>query len=404
MGKRAYGTGSLYEKDGDWYGRWRDATGRHARKLGRAKTGGSRDGMSQKQAEAALRKVLLEADSITHAAERLTVRELGTIHLATLENHGRKPSHIRASRYQLENHVYPLLGDENVSTVDSTDVRRIIDRMLTQGKSPKTVRNVAGTLHSLLRLAVERDLLPRNPVESVRLPRVLPSTEIRFLTRDEIERVLQAAPDTTAPKAERDQWPAVRLLILTAALTGMRMGELRGLRWQDLDYGAMKIRVRHAYLRGKLSPPKSRRSTRAIPLASRLLTELEQHHRTTVWNQDADYVLANPNTGRPMDDTRLMGYFKAALKRADVRPVRIHDLRHTFGTTIAASGQVALRTLQEWMGHESITTTEIYADYMPGANEAALLDKALGGQPGGQYRPPGTLTSTGIRREQGDPT
>lgn len=389
MGKRAYGTGSLYLKDGDWYGRWRDAAGRHARKLGRAKTGGSRDGLSQKQAEARFREILLEADVVARAGEHLTVRELGIAHLAALEKHGRKPSHIRSTRYQLENHVYPLLGDLDVSTLDSSDVRRVIDRMAV-GKSPKTIRNVAGTLHALLRLAVERDLLARNPVEGVRLPRVRHSTELHFLTPAELERVLLAAPhvdDEEVTQAERDQWPATRLLILTAAATGMRLGELRGLRWQDLDFGAMKVRVQHSYLRGKLSPPKSQRSVRAIPLASRLVAELEEHHRSTAWNQDGHYVLAHPNTGRPMDDSRLLLHFKAALKRANVRPVRLHDLRHTFATTIAASGRVPLRTLQEWMGHESITTTQIYAAYMPGEDEAALLDSALGGQFGGQSRP-----------------
>lgn len=381
MGKRSYGTGSLYEKNGDWYGRWRDAAGRHAKKLGRVKTGGSRDGLSQRQAEAEFRRVLLEADAMARAAERLTVREIAVAHLANLERNGRKPSHIRASRYQLENHVHPVLGDLDVSTLDASDVRRVMDRMVANGKSPKTIRNVAGTLHSVLRLAVERDLLARNPVEGIRLPRVERSTELRFLTPDELERVLDAPPvaGDGSTQAERDQWPATRLLILTGAATGMRIGELRGLRWQDLDFGAMKVRVRHAYLRGHLTTPKTNRSVRAIPLASRLVTELDAHHRSTAWNLDGDYVLAHPNTGRPMDDTRLMVHFKAALRRANVRPVRIHDLRHTFATTIAASGRVPLRTLQEWLGHESITTTQIYAAYMPGEDEAALLDAALGG-------------------------
>lgn len=75
------------------------------------------------------------------------------------------------------------------------------------------------------------------------------------------------------------------------------MGELRGLRWSDLDYGAMKVRVRRAYVRGEFREPKSRRSVRAIPLARRLLSELEQHHRQTVWNNDEDLVLAHPHTG-----------------------------------------------------------------------------------------------------------
>jgi integrase len=143
---------------------------------------------------------------------------------------------------------------------------------------------------------------------------------------------------------------------------------------------AMKVRVRQSYVRGEYGSPKSRRSVRAIPLASRLVAELEEHHKHTVWNQDQDLVLAHPHTGRPLDRVRLLLHFKAALQRADVRPVRLHDLRHTFATTVAASGAVSLRTLQEWMGHRDLKTTQIYADYMPGEREAQLIDAAFGGQ------------------------
>jgi integrase len=203
---------------------------------------------------------------------------------------------------------------------------------------------------------------------------------------DELERVLEAGPPPDAPQAERDWWPVVRLLVLTAAMTGMRLGELRALRWQDLDMAAMKVRVRQSYVLGQYGTPKSRRSARAIPLASRLVAELDEHHRATVWNGDGDLVLAHPHTGRPLDRVRLLGHFKAALQRANVRPVRLHDLRHTFATTIAASGEVSLRTLQEWMGHLDARTTQIYADYMPGQREAELIDNAFSADPNTRLR------------------
>jgi len=157
----------------------------------------------------------------------------------------------------------------------------------------------------------------------------------------------------------------------------MRLGELRALRWQDLDFGAMKIRVRYSFVRGEMGTPKSRRSVRTVPLSAQLVDELDAHHKRTVWNQDVDLVLAHPHTGRPLDRVRLLQHFKAALQRAEVRPVRIHDLRHTFATTMAASG-VPMRTLQEWMGHVDYRTTQIYADYAPAANEAAMVDAAFG--------------------------
>ena len=157
-------------------------------------------------------------------------------------------------------------------------------------------------------------------------------------------------------------------------MTGMRLGELRGLRWRDLGG---KIRVRDNFVRGIFDDPKSEDSSRGIPVAARVMAELDEHHRRTPWNQDDDLVLAHPHTGKPLDKVRLGQHYKAALRRADVGPVRIHDLRHTFATTVAASGQVSLRTLQEWMGHEDIRTTQIYAHYMPGEREAQLIDDAF---------------------------
>lgn len=374
MAKRAYGTGSLRVKHGAWYGSWRTADGkRTTRKIGPLRKG--RDGLSKTQAEGVLREMILIDASRPQAANHApTVTQLGRMLLARLEREGRKPSHIETVRYHLSTHIDPLLGDLPGSQVLESDVQRLVDRMIRAGRAPKTIRNVIGTLHSLLAQVVKD-----NPAAVAKLPPARPANEIRFLTQAELVRVLDVAPPDDAPRAERDWWPVLRLLVLTAAMTGMRLGELRALRWQDLDMAAMKVRVRYAYVRGHMGAPKSRRSVRAIPLASRLVSELEQHHRSTVWNQDSDLVLAHPHTGRPLDRVRLLSYFKQALVRAEVRPVRIHDLRHTFATTVAASGEVSPRTLQEWMGHLDPRTTQIYADYMPGAREQQMVDVAFVG-------------------------
>jgi integrase len=372
VAKRAYGTGSIRVKHGAWYGSWRTPDGkRTTRKLGAVRKG--RDGLSKTQAEAALREMILaEAQRPAARDDDLTVAQLGRTLIARLEADGRKPSHVESVRYHLSAHIDPLLGDMPAGQVLESDVRRLVDRMLRAGKATKTIRNVAGTLHAVL-----GQVLKDNPCDMAKLPAAKAEPAIRFITQDELDRVLDAPPPAEAAKAERDWWPVVRLLVLAAAMTGMRLGELRALRWADLDMAAMKVRVRYSYVRGQMGTPKSRRSVRAIPLASRLVTELDAHHRATVWNQDHDLVLAHPHTGRPLDRVRLLTHFKAALERANVRPVRIHDLRHTFATTIAASGQVSMRTLQEWLGHLDARTTQIYADYMPGAREQELLDAAF---------------------------
>jgi integrase len=84
-------------------------------------------------------------------------------------------------------------------------------------------------------------------------------------------------------------------------------------------------------------------------------------------------VFAHPHTGKPIDRSRLLKRFKAALKRAEIRPVRFHDLRHTFGTRMAAQ-DVPMRTLQEMMGDRDFKTTLIYTDYGPSAREAEWVE------------------------------
>ena len=92
--------------------------------------------------------------------------------------------------------------------------------------------------------------------------------------------------------------------------------------------------------------------------------------------QDSDLVFAHPETGRPLDGSKLLKRFKKACEHAAVRPVRFHDLRHTFGTRVAAAG-VPLKTLQEWFGHRDSKTTDIYADYQPSLQEAEWVERAF---------------------------
>lgn len=388
--KRAYGTGRMFEKHGAWYGSWRTSDGRRTtRKLGPVRRG--REGLTKTEAEGKLREMILAEDVAAAAGPRSapTVKEMGVALVARLRRDNKKLSHIESAESHLRAHINPLLGELPVTEVLDDDVQKLVNRMLRDGLSAKTVRNNVGTLHSVMERAVKDRHIERNPVDMGELPRVRKPRGLTFLTLEELERVITTPlPDDDeeiaehfpvgakygGPQAVRDWWPVVRLLILVAAMSGMRLGELRGLRWRDLG---SKIRVRDNFVRGIFDDPKSEESSRGIPLAARLLSELDTHHKQTLWNQDGDLVLAHPHTGRPLDKARLGQHYKAALKRADVRPVRIHDLRHTFATTVAASGNVSLRTLQEWMGHEDIRTTQIYAHYMPGEREAQLIDEAF---------------------------
>ena len=97
---------------------------------------------------------------------------------------------------------------------------------------------------------------------------------------------------------------------------------------------------------------------------------------TAVWD-DEHLVFAHPQTGNPLDGGTVTKRFQAACRDAGVRPIRFHDLRHTFATQLAASGKVSLRTLQEFLGHADAKTTQIYADYAPSTHEVEMVNAAF---------------------------
>jgi integrase len=161
-------------------------------------------------------------------------------------------------------------------------------------------------------------------------------------------------------------------------MAGLRQGELIALRWQDVDWVAGVIRVRRSFTRGQFGTPKSRRASRAVPMADRLAGELERHFQHSHYQADDDLVFAHPETGGPYDPSKMRKRFKDAVKAAGLRPVRIHDLRHSYGTAMAAAG-APLRALQEWMGHKDYKTTAVYADFAPDPSQGAKWAEAAFG-------------------------
>jgi integrase len=111
-------------------------------------------------------------------------------------------------------------------------------------------------------------------------------------------------------------------------------------------------------------------------MADRLAGELDSWSRRTLDTGDRDLVFAHPQTGRPLDRSKVSKRFKAACRQAGVPPIRFHDLRHTFATRLAATGQ-PLRALQEFLGHADAKTTQIYAHYAPSAHEVQMVNEAF---------------------------
>jgi integrase len=376
--RRPRGTGTLLvRKDSagreTWYGKWRIGPSQVKRRIGPKRIPSTSDGLTRTQAEAELRKMIGSTQIAEARRERMTVAEAGELLVASATARGLKRSTVMSYETICRVHLAPFFRSRPLDRIKRRDVEGLAAHMIRRGKSPATTRGAMSLLHSIFEHARRQEWVVANPVSLADKPRSREvDPDIRFLETEEVEALLRAVPDDYLGRVERPMYMA-------AAMTGMRQGELLALRWRDVDWQAQRVRIRRNFVRGEFGTPKSKRSSRSVPLADRLAGELDCLFRATNWSEEDDLVFAHPHTGKPIDRSKLLKRFKSALQRGGVRDVRFHDLRHTFGTRLAAHG-VPMRTLQEMMGHRDFKTTLIYADYAPSAHEAEWIEAAFSSQ------------------------
>jgi len=204
----------------------------------------------------------------------LTVEIAGARHLEHKRSLGLKRSTLMDYESALRIHLAPFFGDASLDDIDVSMVESFVYAKQREGKAPKSILNYLGLLHAIFGHGLKRDWCKHNPVSLVEKPRVPRHADIRFLTLDELESILEATPPTAIGRNDR-------LVFLAAVMTGMRRGEVVALRWQDVDWNSRVIRVRQNFTRGEFGTPKSRRSSRAVPLADRLAEELSEHYTRT---------------------------------------------------------------------------------------------------------------------------
>jgi len=394
MTRRSYGTGSLYIRADaagreSWYAHWRHDGKQVKRRLGTVRAAGTRgdaQSLTRPQAETSLRaaQAAHAADAERKAALRPDVPgrpfdELADRYLEHLTMKGRKASTIGDVRGHLRHWLRPHFAGRVVESITRDDIKALVVVMIAGKRpsglerdkppSPKTIRNVVGNLSAMLRYAEREGWRQGNPADGVDLPEQRSSDEIRWLEPEEVRVLAEHAIDS--PYQHLD-----RVLYVVAAMTGLRQGELVELRWRDLDWTAGAIRVRRSFTRKALGTPKSRRSSRSVPMADDVAAALEQLSRLVDDGPD-DLVFPHPMTGGHLASPQMLRRMRKALGAAGLEEShRFHDLRHTFGTQMAAQG-VPMRVLQEWMGHRDIATTQRYADYAPRHDERALVQAAF---------------------------
>jgi integrase len=374
--RRAHGTGSLETRTDKYgreiyYGRFYVAGRQVKRKLGVKRRAGESTGLTKTGAERALQKLIDAEVRVVPMGERIDVLTAGERYLVHLDQvMHRRPTTLQDYTIMLHKHLAPFFSGRSLQRIDTQLVADYLIAKQREGLKSKTVGKQLTFLHGIFRHAMKKGWATANPVAAVDRPREPESDpDIRFLTHEELEALLRAVGD---PEFAVVDYP----LLLVAATCGLRQGELVALRWRDVDWTAGVIRVRRNFTRGHWGAPKSRRSSRAVPMIARTAGALDRLFKSSRFQEDDDLVFAHPELGSVLDASKLRKRFKRTLASAGVRPVRFHDLRHTFGTQAAASG-VPLRTLQEWMGHRDYKTTLIYADYAPRAEERQMMERAF---------------------------
>jgi integrase len=276
-----------------------------------------------------------------------------------------KESSAESCRSRSRLHIVPFFGQMRLDEITLPHVREFMKALLAKELSPKTVLNAMVVLKEMFKHAVQWGYLDANPAQYAERPRA-EDQEMQILTPPEIRRLLDAAAEP------------VRTLLLCAVLTGMRRGELLGLRWEDIDLEGHRIFVRRALWRGKFVTPKSRRSRRTIDLAPTLLAALAKLPSRF----QGGLVFCSPN-GEPINpDTLAQRDWARALRRAGLRRIRFHDLRHTYASLLIVQGAHP-KYIQVQLGHASIQTTlDRYGHLMPDAHaaEARKLDRLVFGE------------------------
>ena len=325
--KRANGEGSIRKrKDGRWEGRYTAGHTPEGKAIYRNVLGKTQAEVVEK-----LRKAIEETKGLDVAkAGQYTMGQWMRVWYENYATIKVRPSSHATYRGIIKNHIDPAIGNIPLTKLTTLDLQKFYRDLLTGGRverkesekkpkglGPKTVRNIHQIISSALQLAIHQKLIAHNPAEGCALPRV-ERNEMKTLTADQLTAFLQEAKRT-----------GVFEMYYLELATGLRRGELLGLKWTDVDFGQGTLTVRRQISRinGQVveAPLKTKNAYRVIPLGEQALAVLQEQKAKTV----SEYVFPSPSGG-PISPDSVRNMLRRVLKRAGLPYVRFHDLRHPY--------------------------------------------------------------------------
>jgi integrase len=354
-----------------WIGRYRIAGKDSAKVLGKAWTKRSRPPagyLTRSAAEDALRGFLGTEGARLVAAGGITFGRAADIYVASLgakiTSGSFRASTLRTYRNIIEAELRPRWGERPIGTITREEIDKYRATLVSRNLAATTINQTRAIVRGIFAAA---NLADDPSIAFTRAKtRRATSGAISFYRPDEVQQLADRASD--------DQDSA---LYLTAAFTGLRASELRALRWRSVDFGDSLLHVERGFTdEGGEDLPKSYR-VRSVPLMPQVARALAELRKREHFTADDDLVFANV-VGDVLDYDVMYRRYKATQERAGVRPLRFHDLRHSFGTMAVRAFPIT--DVQTWMGHADIATTRKYVHYSPQPEAAARLGALVGEQ------------------------
>ena len=357
---------NVRERNGAWWIFINHHGQRRARRIG-AGTSGKK--AAQQVAQQIQARLALGQTAFDSQSAGITLDAYAETFLQRIE-HIRKPSTHESYQQTLTREIKPILGKLDLRAITREKVKALAMAGLKQGQSPKTVQNIIRCLSSLFSHAVEDNLVAVNPAlkPGKFLPKISKRRKIDPLTREEVAVLIETA---------KRRLPRYYPLFLCAARTGLRMGELLALQWQDVDWQGRFIEVRRNFTHWQLTTPKSGESRRVD-----MSRELGHTLKDVLLERQVDagatgtkiplWVFPSETGGLLHPHNLRDRVFYGLLKKAGLRQVRFHDLRHTFASLLLQQGESPVY-VKEQLGHSSIQiTVDCYGHLIPGGNKQAV--------------------------------
>ncbi len=368
--RRANGEGSIRKRpDGRWEGRYtagRDPeTGKTVYKNVLGKT--------QAEVKVKLKQAIQESTEVDALkAAQYTVGQWMDVWFENYTKIKVRPSSHQTYRGYIDNHIKPNIGKIPLGKLTTLELQKLYKKLLSRGRvdrieakgqpkglSPKTVRNIHQVISSAMDFARSQKLIAINPADGCALPK-LEHREMKTLPVEQLASFLREAKES-----------GVFEMYYIELATGLRRGELLGLKWEDLDLEQCTLRVQRQVSRinGEVveAPLKTKNSYRTISLGTDAVGILKEQRKKC---GSSEYVFPSP-TGGPISPDSVIQMLHRVLKRAGLPKVRFHDLRHTFATVALQNG-VDIKTVSGMLGHYSAGfTLDTYAHVTTAAQREA---------------------------------